>query len=136
MDVVALIGRILFSLLFLISAVEHVVKTRDFAAYVRAKKVPGATAVTFGSGILMGVGALLVLLGIWGDLGALLLFVFLVPTALVMHAFWTETDPQARQLERISFLKDIALAGASLLIFVAYASGAIEWTITYPLIWL
>jgi putative oxidoreductase len=133
MDVVALIGRILFVLIFLTSGVGHLSQTAAMAGYATAKRVPAATAATIGSGVVLLVGALLVLLGIWGDLGALLLVVFLVPTALVMHAFWTERDPVAKQQERIAFLKDIGLAGAALLIFVMYARDAVGLTITGPL---
>jgi uncharacterized membrane protein YphA (DoxX/SURF4 family) len=76
-----------------------------------------------------------VLLGIWPDLGALLLVVFLVPTAIVMHAFWRETDAQTRQTEMISFMKDLALAGAGLALFAlfAYAGDDLGLTITGPL---
>jgi uncharacterized membrane protein YphA (DoxX/SURF4 family) len=52
----------------------------------------------------------------------LLLVAFLVPTALFMHNFWRETDQQARYLEQIQFLKDIALAGASLLLVGLFAA--------------
>jgi putative oxidoreductase len=34
-------------------------------------------------------------------LGALLLVVFLVPTAVLMHGFWKESDPQAHQMEMV-----------------------------------
>jgi hypothetical protein len=38
-----------------------------------------------------------------------------------MHAFWKETDPQAKQLEQIQFSKDTALAGASLMLLGLFA---------------
>jgi uncharacterized membrane protein YphA (DoxX/SURF4 family) len=90
---------------------------------------------TQASGVLLIVGALMVLLGIWADLGALLLVVFLIPTALLMHAFWKETDPQAKQLEMIQFQKDMALAGAALLIFalIAQLGTGFGLAITDPL---
>ncbi|WP_329503659.1 hypothetical protein RFN58_35765 [Streptomyces iakyrus] len=58
---------------------------------------------TIGSGLLILVGGLSILLGVWADLGALLLVVFLVPTAVLMHGFWKESDPQARPLEMVQF---------------------------------
>jgi hypothetical protein len=39
--------------------------------------VPAAVAATVGSGLLLLVGGLSVLLGVWADLGALLLVLFL-----------------------------------------------------------
>ncbi len=135
MSIVVLIGRVLFAALFLGSAFGHLTRTRAMAGYAASKKVPFAAATVFGSGLLLAVGGLMVLLGVWADLGALLLVVFLVPTALVMHSFWTVTDPQARQMDQIHFNKDLALAGAALLAFAlfAYAGDRLGLTITGPL---
>jgi len=113
-DIVLLIGRILFGALFLGSALGHLTQTDAMAGYAASKGVPMAKASVFGSGVLLVLGGLSVILGLWGDLGALLLFLFLVPTAVMMHNFWKETDPQAKQMEMIQFNKDIALAGAAL----------------------
>ena len=135
MDVVALIGRILFAALFIGSAFGHLTQTEAMAGYAGAKGVPQPKLAVLASGVLMLVGALMVLLGIWIDLGALLLVVFLVPTALLMHQFWKESDAQAKQLEMIQFQKDLALAGGSLLIFALYSGfgDALGITITGPL---
>ncbi len=135
MDVVALIGRILFVLLFLGSAFGHLTQTTAMAGYAAAKGLPQPKLAVLGSGVLILVGAVMVLLGIWMDLGALLLAIFLIPTAFLMHPFWKETEPMAKQNEMISFQKDIALAGAALLILALYAGYAPELglTITDPL---
>ena len=120
MDVVFLIGRILFAALFLGSAVGHLTKTKQMAGYVESRGVPMAALLTRASGVQIAVGAILVVLGLWGDLGSLLLFLFLVPTAVLMHAFWKETDPMSKQMEMIQFNKDIALAGGALAFFWAF----------------
>lgn len=135
MDVVALVGRILFVLLFLGSAIGHLTKADAMAGYAQSRGLPQAKLAVIGSGVLMLVGALMVLLGVWLDLGALLLVVFLVPTAFLMHAFWKETDPMNKQNEMIAFQKDISLAGAALLILAMYAQLGEELglTITGPL---
>ncbi len=57
-------------------------------------------------------------LGVWPDLGAILLIAFLVPVSVFMHAFWKETDPMAAQAENASFMKNVALIGAAIIIFV------------------
>ncbi len=121
MDVALLIGRVLFVLLFFGSGLGHLTKTADMAGYAEARGVPSARLATLASGVLIVVGALMVLLGVWGDLGSLLLVLFLVPTAFLMHGFWRETDPMAKQMEMIQFNKDIALAGAALAFFWAFA---------------
>jgi len=135
MDVVALIGRILFALLFIGSAYGHLTQSEAMAGYAASRGVPQARLAVLGSGVLMLIGALMVLLGIWLDLGALLLVIFLVPTAVLMHPFWKETDAMTKQTEMISFQKDVALAGAALLILSLYAGYGADLgiTITGPL---
>lgn len=135
MDVVALIGRILFVALFLGSGYGHLAQTEAMSGYAASKGVPAAKVATQVTGVILIVGALMVLLGVWADLGALLLVVFLLPTAFLMHAFWKETDAQAKQLEMIQFQKDLALAGAALLIFalIVELDDELGLTITGPL---
>jgi putative oxidoreductase len=135
MDILVLVGRLLFGALFLGSAFGHLTQTRAMAGYAAMKRVPFATVAVFGSGLVMLVGALMVVLGVWGDLGALLLLVFLVPTAVMMHNFWSVSDPQARRMDQIHFNKDIALAGGALLAFAlfAYAGNHLGLTLTGPL---
>jgi putative oxidoreductase len=135
MDVVALIGRILFAALFIGSAFGHLTQSEAMAGYASSRGVPQAKLAVLGSGVLILIGGLLVLLGIWMDLGALLLVIFLLPTAVLMHPFWKETDPMAKQNEMVAFNKDVALAGAALLLFALYAGYGAELgiTITDPL---
>ncbi|WP_040866065.1 DoxX family protein [Nocardia exalbida] len=134
MDVVVLIGRVLFTVLFLTSAVGHFTRTEAMAGYAQSKGVPMAKAAVLGSGLLFALGGLSVLLGVWADLGALLLALALLPTAVVMHRFWQETDEETKQSELISFSKDVALAGAALMLFAFFAHvDELGLTITGPL---
>lgn len=121
MDVVLLIARVLFVALFLGSGLSHLIKTNDMAGYAASRGVPMAKAATLASGVLIVLGGLSVLLGIWGDLGALLLVVFLLSTAVMVHGFWRETDPTARYGEMVHFNKDMALAGAALAFFWVFS---------------
>lgn len=133
MDVVILIGRILFVGLFLGSALAHLTQTTSMAGYAQSRGVPSSRSAVIVSGLLILAGAIMVLFGIWGDLGALFLVAFLVPTAFMMHNFWRESDPMARQMEMVQFQKDLALAGAALMVFALYASGEVGIVIIGPL---
>ncbi len=130
MDIVALIGRILFVALFLGSGFGHLTQSQAMAGYAASRGVPQPRLAVLAGGVLIVIAALMVLFGIWMDLGALLLVAFLVPTAFLMHAFWKETDPQAKQIEMASFQKDIALGGAALLIIALYAGYTPDLGIT------
>jgi putative oxidoreductase len=135
MDVIVLLGRIVFSFVFISSGVNHIVKRQMFAGYAGHKGVPVPMVSVLASGALILLGGISVLLGIWADLGSLFLVAFCFPTALLMHAFWKETDPQSRAMEVIQFTKDTALGGASLMLFAffAYAGDDLGLTLTGPL---
>lgn len=132
MGLIFLVSRILFVYLFIMSGIGHLTQTEAMAGYAGSKGVPSPKAATVVSGAMIVIGGVLVLLGIWGDLGALLLALFVIPTAFIMHGFWKETDPMTRQTEMISFNKDLALGGAALafLVLFAYIPGSELWAIT------
>jgi putative oxidoreductase len=135
-DVVFLIGRIVFALVFLFSgATVHLIQARQGIEYARMYRVPAPEVLVPLSGVMAVVGALSVILGIWADLGALLLIAFLLPVAFFMHAFWRETDQQMKANQMAHFLKNMALAGGALILFYAYnqLQGAAGLTITDPL---
>jgi putative oxidoreductase len=134
MDVLVLVGRVLFAGVFLSSAVAHFTQTKNMAGFAASRGVPAAVPATLAGGVLLAAGGLSVLLGIWADLGALLLVVFLVPTALFMHGFWRESG-EARMMEQIQFLKDMALAGAALALaaLFSFAGDELGLTVTGPL---
>jgi putative oxidoreductase len=132
MDVVLLIGRILFGSLFLTAAAGHLTQTSALAGYAVSRGVPLATPATLVTGVQILVGGVSVILGVWGDLGALLLAAFVFSTAVLMHGFWRETDPAARQMEMTQFHKDFALAGAALAFFWVFRADP-GLTFTGPL---
>lgn len=120
MDVVLLVGRILFVILFLGSGFGHLAKREAMAGYAKQMGLPAAGLLVPLTGLQLVAGAVLVLFGVWADLGALLLALFLLPTAFAMHAFWKIEDEQARQNDMIHFQKDLALCGAALIAFVLF----------------
>ena len=110
-------------------------QARQGIEYARMYRVPAPEVLVPLSGVMAVVGALSVILGIWADLGALLLIAFLLPVAFFMHAFWRETDEQMKANQMAHFMKNMALAGGALILFYAYnqLQGAAGLTITDPL---
>ena len=123
MDIVMIIGRVLFALIFVSSGINHFTKTQAMTGYTQFKKVPAAKASVLLSGLLLLLGGLSVVLGVYSDLGALVLAVLLLAMALKMHDFWTQSDPQAKQTETIAFFKNVSMAGAGLFLFALVANG-------------
>jgi putative oxidoreductase len=133
-DILVLIGRILFVSLFIQSGIGHLTQTAAMAGYAQSRGVPAARQATIISGIQLLLGSAMVLFGIWADLGALLLVLFLIPTAILMHGFWRESDQQSRMTEMVQFNKDLALGGAALALFAFFAHvDDLGLTITGPL---
>lgn len=123
MDVVLVIARILFAGIFTTSGISHLTKLDAMTGYAQYKKVPAAKLSVIVSGLMILVGGFYIAFGVYADLGALLIAIFLIPTAFMMHAFWKESDATAKQNESIGFFKDLSLAGAALIIFVLVGSG-------------
>ena len=123
MDIVLVIARVLFALIFISSGISHLTKLEAMTGYAQYKKVPAAKFSVLLSGLMILIGGLYIAFGVYADLGALLIALFLIPTAFLMHAFWKETDPTAKQNETIGFFKDLSLAGAALIIFALVSTG-------------
>ena len=126
MNVVLFIGQVLFAALFITSGIGHFAKLEAMTGYAQYKKLPAAKLGVMASGLFFLVGGILIVIGTYVDLGALLIAITLVLAAVIFHNFWKETDATAKQNEMIAFNKDLALAGASLIIFALIYSGAIS----------
>jgi putative oxidoreductase len=135
MDIVFLIGRILFGVLFVYSGFGHFAAGEAMQGYARQQGAPAPEVTVPLTGAVIIAGGLAVILGVLADLGTLLIAGFLFLTAFIMHAFWKVTDPQARQMEQIQFFKDLGLAGAALVMFYAWnqLQGEAGLSITDPL---
>lgn len=118
-----LIGRILFALIFINSGINHLTKLEAMTGYAKYKKLPAAKLGVIVSGLMILAGGLFILLGVWADLGGLLIGIFGILAAFIFHNFWKETDATAKMNETISFFKDLALAGAALMIFALVAKN-------------
>jgi putative oxidoreductase len=116
MNIAFLIGRIIFSAFWLMSASNHFTKLNDMSQYTKAKGVPFPKLAVAGSGVLLLLGGASVLLGVYPTIGVILLIVFMLGATFQMHNFWTVTDRQMKQADRINFLKNMAIIGALLML--------------------
>ena len=126
MTIVLFIGQLLFAALFITSGMAHFAKLEAMTGYAQYKKLPAAKLGVMASGLFFLVGGILIVIGTYIDLGALLIAITLVLAAVIFHNFWKETDANTKMQEQIAFNKDISLAGAALMLFALVASGVIE----------
>jgi putative oxidoreductase len=116
-----LVGRILFSMVFILSGINHLTNLKMMTGYTQSKGLPAPKAVAAVSGVVIIVAGALLIVGHTRFIAAGVLFLFLLGTSFIFHPFWKETDPMAKMNEMTHFLKDMALAGAAL--FIAYYGG-------------
>ena len=116
MELLVPLGRLLFSAMFIQSGIGHFQHRAALTAYARSMGAPAAELMVPLTGLMILLGGVSVLLGAYARVGAWLLFLFLVPTALIMHRFWGLPDPQLAQNQRAHFQKNLSLAGGALLI--------------------
>jgi len=122
MGILFIAGRVLLGGYFLYNAFNHFKQLAGYTAYAQSKGVPSPKAAVIASGVMLALGGLSILLGMYIVLGMWLLVLFLIPTTVVMHKFWTVTDPMARMTETVNFTKNLALIGALLMMSALFAT--------------
>jgi len=114
MKATVLIGRILFSLIFLTAAMGHF--SEQGIGYAASQGVPLPYVLVPLSGIFAVLGALSIIIGFKAKIGAWHIILFMVPVTFMMHKFWTFTDPMQMQIQMSMFIKNLSILGAALLI--------------------
>ncbi len=116
-----LVGRILFSLIFITAAPRHF--THEGIQHAADLGVPLATLLVPISGLMALAGGLSVATGYKARWGAWLLVAFLMPVTLMMHAYWKLQDPAMIHLQQAMFAKNLSMLGAALLL-TQFGAGA------------
>jgi putative oxidoreductase len=133
--IVVLVGRVLFSVFFARSGIGHVRRHGSMGDYARAASFPSAYVAGWPAGLWLLAASLSIGLGIWPDLGSVMVAVFVVPAGLYFHRFWTLEDASQRQVQAGNLFRNVALLGASLAmfgLFVSFGEG-LRFAITKPL---
>jgi putative oxidoreductase len=116
MEILELIGKALFSTIFIASGISHFKNFDSMAGYARAKKLLFADLNVMVSGVILLVAPVFFVLGFLETLALASLAVFLLLTSFIFHAYWKEEDPMSRMNEQIAFNKNISLFGAIIII--------------------
>lgn len=110
-----LAGRLIFGSYFVYSSIAHYQDVASLSAHARGKGVPAPKAAVLGSGALIALGGLSVLLGARPKAGAGLIAAFLLGVTPVIHNFWAQEEAQAKRQEKVNFLKNVGLFGGAAL---------------------
>ncbi|MFN8286562.1 MAG: DoxX family protein [Chitinophagales bacterium] len=111
MKYILLLGRLLFSFLFLHTVSNHF--SPQTIAHAASVGLPMANILVPLSGVIAILGGLSIALGYKARLGGWLIVLFLIPVTFTMHAFWRETDPMQIQMQTGAFIKNLSLLGAA-----------------------
>ncbi len=117
-------GRILLSLMFIISGWGKITGFAGTAGYMASMGMPfpqlllvGAIIVEFGCGLML-------LFGWKARFAALAIFLFVIPATLIFHNFWA-ADPAQAQNQMIHFMKNVTIMGGMLYV-MAFGAGPLS----------
>jgi len=122
MQVIQVLGRIFLSAIFLIEGMSKIFNYEGTIEYMESFNVPEYLAIP--AIIVEILFPLLLIVGYQTKISALVLAIFTLTTALIFHTDFTN------QMQLISFLKNFAIAGGFLIIFV---NGAGKYSIDHKL---
>ena len=122
MQILELIGRIFISLIFLVAGVGKIFNYEGTIGYMESFGVPGYLLIP--AIIIEILFPLLVIIGYKTKLAALVLALFAALLAIIFHTDFFN------QMQLMSFLKNFAIAGGFLIIFIR---GTGKYSIDYKL---
>ena len=114
MDILLLVGRIMFGGYFAMMGMMHFKNLKMMTGYAASKGTPLPGLAVAVSGMMIMLGGLGVVFGQYIQISLALIAVFLLFVTPMMHTFWKETDPNKKMTEMQNFLKNMAMFGASI----------------------
>jgi len=109
-NILDLVGRIFISLIFLLSGINKLGNYEGTIGWMESVGVPGIFLIP--AIILEIVAPLLIIIGYKVKISAALLSLFCISTAIIFHTDFSN------QMEFISFMKNIGLAGGFLFLVI------------------
>lgn len=112
--IASFIGRLVLGGFYLYYGINNFVDFAGMSGYAAYKGVPMAGLAVIGGAILLIIGGVSIITGYQPVLGIGALVLFLLPVTMLMHNYWTVTDPQMRVIEQGLWMRNMALTGAAL----------------------
>lgn len=118
-----LVGRLLLGVLFLYNGYNHFVDYEGRKGYAQYKGAPAPGLAVVSSGVVLVLGSIGIMAGIYPVISAGALAVFLIVATPLFHDFW-EAPEEERANELNHFLKNVGLLGG---VLVLLSLGGAEW---------
>ena len=136
--VIVLVGRILIGIFpaYISGFGFHIRNPGMAEGYAKAFGFPVPAVTGVPAGLWLVASSLSIALGIWPDVGALMLGAFTIPAALYFHRYWALDDAEQRQAQQQLFFRNLILLAACLIMFGFFTSvgEGLRFAITAPLI--
>jgi uncharacterized membrane protein YphA (DoxX/SURF4 family) len=112
-EFVILVGRVMYAAVFIGSAIGgHFMNLRATAQYAEARGNSNAPLKVTLAGVWILAAGLMIVFGIWTDIGFLMAMLWCLGAAAFVHHFWTD-EGMMQQIELSMFMKNLSIAGAS-----------------------
>lgn len=111
----ALLGRILLALMFVLAGVGKLGDIAGTAGYIASGGVPFASAVAVAVGVFEVVAGLALVIGFQARWAALAMAGFTIAASVLFHPFWSLPADQA-YVQQLLFMKNVSVAGGLLLV--------------------
>jgi putative oxidoreductase len=125
-DIADLLGRICIALIFVYEAIDTIL------FYNKNKHTMTEYGITWNQDFLMYtvviflvIGALMVLIGYYANIGAIFLLAYWLPFTLIVYSFWND-PPSLQRLSTLNFMQNLAVCGGLLLLA---ANGAGKYSV-------
>lgn len=99
---------------------------QHLVAYARTKRLPMPLAAVPAFGLVLIVGGMSLVTGLFPAAGVAMIWSFLIPSAFLMHRFWRLDDAAPRATERRHFTRNVMLA----LVVLAFLLVPQPWPFT------
>ncbi len=123
--VVALAGRILLALTFVLAGYDKIWTTAATVTYMASHGIPLSGILVYGVIVLELIGGLMLMAGLYARWVAGAFFLYTLALALVFHAYWTVSAAEVR-VQHGFFFEHLSMMGGMLMVM---ALGAGPWSL-------
>lgn len=119
-DALLLAARLLIGAIFVQSGFGKLMNLGGFADSLAGQGLPMPMLLAAVGSVVECFGGLAVVLGVWTRLASAAVVVFTIMATLIAHRYWTY-PPEAQGMQRIQFMKNLAIIGGFLALIAAGA---------------
>jgi putative oxidoreductase len=120
---VALIARLLLSLMFILAGFSKFAALAGTAGYIASKGLPMPSVLAVLVAALEVLGGLAIAIGFHARIAALALAVFTLLATVLFHNYWAMPADQ-QMVQQLMFMKNLSVVGGLLLVYVFGDGGA------------